>query len=412
MAPVPLRANRDFRLLWVGGLFSALASQLLALAAPLLVLAQTGSATAAGLVGSVSAVTLLVTALPGGAVADATERRRLMLACQLGAIAVAGLLAVAVAAGRSPVVLVTVTNSAIIALGALHSPATVALLRAAVPADDLATATARMQARTAAARLVGPLVGGALFGMSPALPFVVTVVGLALSIGCLLLVRARAAPRPGAAAPLAPREVVGGLVFLWRQAYLRTILVIFGTGMNMAFSGVMLASIATTAGADHSGKSSGVVVALTAGGSLVGSLLAPRLRVQERPQTVIVLCCWVCAVLVPALALTRAPLVIGLLLAPCMFVAALGNVAFATTMLLLTPPDLTGRVQSAAGFLSMIAQPVGPLVGGVLLDRIGAPATFGVFAAVMAVAAVVVTVSPSAPPVASLAATAVRRDRG
>ncbi len=77
----PLRSNRDFRLLWMSGLFAVLGSQMSALALPLLILKETGSAVQAGTVGTVSICAVLITMLPGGVMADRVERRRLMRLC-------------------------------------------------------------------------------------------------------------------------------------------------------------------------------------------------------------------------------------------------------------------------------------------------------------------------------------------
>ncbi|MFC7466465.1 MFS transporter [Actinomadura keratinilytica] len=101
---VALRANRDFRLLWLSGLFAVIGTQMTALALPLLVLRETGSAVQAGAIGTVSIASLLVTMLPGGVVADRVERRRLMRLCDLGSLTVVTALVVAVWNGhaRSP----------------------------------------------------------------------------------------------------------------------------------------------------------------------------------------------------------------------------------------------------------------------------------------------------------------------
>jgi len=78
---VRLSGIREFRLLWISGLLAALGAQMSLLALPLLVLRETGSAVRAGAVGTVSAAALLVTMLPGGALADAAERLRLLRLC-------------------------------------------------------------------------------------------------------------------------------------------------------------------------------------------------------------------------------------------------------------------------------------------------------------------------------------------
>src|SRR4051794_33638927 len=80
-APVKLRRNREFNLLWGSQSLSDLGNAISVLTVPLLVLYLTNSPVQAGLVGTVGLVVLLVCRLPAGVLADQVDRRRLMLAC-------------------------------------------------------------------------------------------------------------------------------------------------------------------------------------------------------------------------------------------------------------------------------------------------------------------------------------------
>ncbi|HSR22070.1 MAG TPA: MFS transporter, partial [Candidatus Eisenbacteria bacterium] len=71
----PLRANRDFQLLWSGQAVSVLGSRISAIAYPLLVLGVSGSPAAAGVVGFVGGLPYILFQLPAGAVADRVDRR-------------------------------------------------------------------------------------------------------------------------------------------------------------------------------------------------------------------------------------------------------------------------------------------------------------------------------------------------
>src|SRR3954464_5367576 len=73
----PLRRHREFRLLYVGQAVSLTGSMLTYVAIPYQVYAITGSTFVVGLLGFASLAPLLVTALIGGALADARDRRRL-----------------------------------------------------------------------------------------------------------------------------------------------------------------------------------------------------------------------------------------------------------------------------------------------------------------------------------------------
>ncbi|CAO0832923.1 Enterobactin exporter EntS [Streptomyces microflavus] len=201
----PLRENRDFRLLWLSGLFAVLGGQMSALALPLLVLKETGSAVQAGAVGTVSVGAVLITMLPGGVMADRIERRRLMRLCDVGSLTVVTALTIAVFYGHAPMPLVLLVAAAGAVISSVYAPAVFGLMRAVVPADQMGTATARLQARTQTARLVGPLVGGALFGIHPALPFAIEALGLLASTVCVALVRTRSRARTTAGSAFSKR---------------------------------------------------------------------------------------------------------------------------------------------------------------------------------------------------------------
>ena len=75
----PLRESRPFRWLWLGQSVSYVGSQVVGVAVPYQVYQLTGSTLAVGLVSFVELVPLLTLTLLGGAIADAVDRRRLLL---------------------------------------------------------------------------------------------------------------------------------------------------------------------------------------------------------------------------------------------------------------------------------------------------------------------------------------------
>ncbi|MFF4921326.1 MFS transporter [Kitasatospora xanthocidica] len=394
MDPTPLSRNRDFRLLWAGGLLASLGSQLASIALPLLVLRETGSAARAGAIGTVSVGALLITTLPGGVLADRIERRRLMRICDVLSLLAVAALVVAVLRGHTPLPLVLLVAAAGALISSVYGPAAGALLRAVVPTGQAREASSRMQARGAAARLAGPLGGGALFAWHPVLPFLAEGVGLLLSTVCVALIRTRAKPATTGGPAFSRAELTAGLAFLWHRPYLRTLLLVFGLGMNFAFSALMFTTLAVASDGGRSGLGGGTVVSCTAAGALAGALLAPRLAARARDGSLVALACWACALTAGVLVLTRAPLVIGLLCAVCMCLSTVASIGFVSGMLTAAPPDRIGRVQSAAGFLSTLVQPFGPLVGGVLLGSLGGTRTFALLALAIALCAAVVTWAP------------------
>jgi MFS family permease len=386
----PIGASRDFRLLWIGGLAAATGSQMSSVALPLLVLRHTGSPVLAGAVGTVSLATLVITMLPGGAMADRADRRRLMLGCDLLSAAVAGALTAAVLAGRLPVLLALAVAAAGALIASVYIPASFGLLRSIATDEQAGQATARLQARSAAARLAGPAAGGALFSWHPALPFAAESAGLLISAACLLLMRVQSRPaRPPAGSGRG--TLTAGVRFLWRQPYLRATLLVFGIGMNSGFAALAFVALAVASRGGHFGLGGGTVVSLASAGSLAGALAAPRLQDRVRGRTLIALTCWASAAAAVILAFARTIPLMGGLVAVCLAVGALATVGFVADLVVAAPPEAIGRVQSAASFLSSLAQPAGPLLGGLLLGRWGAGTAFAVLAAAFAACAVIIT---------------------
>src|SRR3977135_1555556 len=75
----PLRRHRDFRLLFVGRMVSFFGSMITVVAFPYQVYQQTHSLLLVGLLGVLEFVAILVFAMLGGALADAADRRSLVL---------------------------------------------------------------------------------------------------------------------------------------------------------------------------------------------------------------------------------------------------------------------------------------------------------------------------------------------
>ena len=161
----PLRANRDFQLLWVGQAVSVLGSRVSAIAYPLLVLALTGSPALTGLVGFVGSLPYIVFQLPAGAVADRLDRRRLMIACDVGRAAALASIPAALALGRLTVGLVAAAAFVEGTLFVFFRLGEVAAIRAVVRPDQYTQALSQNEGRVRAATLLGQPIGGFLFAL-------------------------------------------------------------------------------------------------------------------------------------------------------------------------------------------------------------------------------------------------------
>src|SRR6476659_8916926 len=187
--PLPLRRNRDFVLLQSGQLLSTLGNQASAIAYPLLVLSLTHSPAKAGLVAFAGILPYPLFVLPAGLLADRLDRRRIMIVSDVVRALALGGLAAAVAAGSAQFALIMAVAFVDGTMFAFFNIAEVGALRSVVPRAQLPRAFAAEQARYSTVVLAGPPLGGFLFGLGRALPFIVDAVSYAFSFGTLVAMR-------------------------------------------------------------------------------------------------------------------------------------------------------------------------------------------------------------------------------
>jgi MFS family permease len=125
-------------------------------------------------------------------------------------------------------------------------------------------------------------------------------------------------------------------------------------------------------------------------GALTGSLLARWITKRYNARQTLLGVTWACAALVPLLAVAHGS-VVGVIavVAGCGLLAPSHNAVAAGTLARLTPEHFQGRVQSAAGLMSMVGAPFGPLLVGIAFQSFALWTVFvalGVLIAVVAVA--------------------------
>lgn len=390
--PVPLRRNRDFTLLWSGHTVSVLGSQITATAYPLLVLAMTGSATAAGVVGFFAWIPYALFAVPTGWLVDRFDRRRLMILAEAGRAFAIGSLVLAFAFDvltLPQIVLVAFVEGSLFVLFDL---AEIPAVRNVVAPDQVPSALALNEARARGALLAARPIGGALFDLSRVAPFVADLASYAVSTVALLFVRGPLQAERSTPAARLLTEVLAGARWLWRQPFLRLIPVL-SFGINFLFQGLVLVVIVAARDAGASGTVIGVVLGLVGAGGILGALAAPLAR-RRIPLNVIVMgAIWFWAVLLLVLALAPPPYGPGGVFAVMAFAGSIWNVASGTYAVAVTPDPLLGRMQAAARVVALGGIPFGALVCGLLLDAVGPSATALALAAAMSLLAFAATLS-------------------
>src|SRR5215470_5128585 len=189
-SPLLALRHRDFRLLWIGLLISMTGSQMQLVAINWHVYLLTKSPLALGLVGLVRVVPIVLCSLIGGVVADALDRKRLMIVTQTVMLASAALLAGITASGLNevwPIYLLTAIASAAVAF---DNPARQAMLPTLVPIRDFQNAVSLGILVFNSAIVLGPSIAGLLLKVhGPALIYGLNAGSFVAVVIALLLMR-------------------------------------------------------------------------------------------------------------------------------------------------------------------------------------------------------------------------------
>ena len=233
----PLRRHRDFRLLFIGQAVSFTGSMLTYVAVPFQVYDLTGSTLLVGLIGLAEIVPLLFTALLGGALADAHDRRRLVLIADATMLAFALVLLANALIDEPRVWLLFVAAAGMAGAGGLQRPPLDAMLPRLVPRDELAAASALDGFRGNASQIAGPALAGVLiatFGLGATY----AIDAATFLVSLLFLARMRAVPPPPEAAPASLARIREG----WRYARSRQELVgSYAVDINAMLFGIPVA---------------------------------------------------------------------------------------------------------------------------------------------------------------------------
>ncbi|WP_330333863.1 MFS transporter [Streptomyces sp. NBC_00536] len=379
-APVPLGKNRNFRLLWSANALSTLGSQAGFIAVPLLVLSLTGSVTAFGLVMFIESAVAVTAGIPAGILVDRLDRRKVMLACDVLRAAVSAVFVIALTTGHASMPLIIGVSAVTGILSSPFGPAAGAVLRTVVPPEQLVSAYSVNQARNSAITLAGPLIGAALYGVWPVLPFLVDGVSFLASAACVLFLRAPRSPRPEAPArrPRLRSDLVTGLRFIRTSPFLRYS-VVNAAMMGFALSAVVITLISLHARGGAAPMSTGVLISVSGAGNLLGAVLAPRLNRLFSPRRLVLGVCWSTALLVPAMTLSDALWWTLALIGVSSIATPAANIALSAAVTHTVPDHLQGRVQTTCALLPALIGPLGPLAAGLLTDRASASLSLLVF---------------------------------
>ena len=370
----PLRRSRDLRRLTAGQLFSVLGAQLTTVAVPYQVYTLTNSSLDVGLASLAQLLPLIAGGLLGGSLADATDRRRLLLVCQLiTAMCSVGL---AVNADLGPALWPLFVLPA---AAAGFSAATEAGLSAIVPnlvgRSEVTSANAMFQALFQLGLVAGPAIAGLLLaGVGVRFIYWIDAACLAAAILAAFLIGPQ--PPQGTSHPAGLRSIAAGFGYLRGRQVLQGAYLLDINAMVFGMPRALFPALASTVFGGGA-RTLGLLYAAPGAGALVGALTTGWVRrVRRQGRTVIV------AVIVWGAAITgfglthRLPAALALL-AVAGFADVISAVFRSTIIQLSVPDALRGRLMG----VQMAVVTGGPRIGDAESGAVAA--AFGTTASVV-----------------------------
>ena len=372
----PLRLDRDYRWLWAGQAVSGIGSQVTRLALPYQVYVLTGSTLAIAALTAVQLVPILLFSLGAGSVADAVDRRRLLLVTQVGLMACSGALVLLALTPAPPLIAVFVVAFIAAGLSSIDQPARSSSVPRLVPPERLPAAIALGQLNFQIASVIGPAVAGVLIatiGLAGA--YGLDVVSFAASFVGLLAIAPiaplRSAARPGLAA------VREGLRFALRR---RVILSTFVIDLDAMIFG-MPTSLFPVLALDvfHAGPTGlGLLGAAPAVGALLGALLSGWVSSVRRVGQAVIVAVAIWGVAITLFGISTFSFLLALAFLAVAGAADVLSAVFRSTIVQLTTPDeLRGRVSS----IHILVVTSGPRLGDI--EAAAAAAVIGAQASVI-----------------------------
>ena len=371
--------RRDFTLVVIGQIISLFGNAILRFALPLYLLRETGSSSLFGAVSAAAFLPMVFFSLFGGVLADRVNKRNIMVFLDFGT---AGLiLAFYLLHGRVPLVpLMIVCLMLLYGISGAYQPSVQASIPVLVAPERITQANAVINMVSTSASLVGPVLGGVLFGSWGIVPI------LLLSAACFF---ASAVMEIFIRIPYQRPEKGGGMLAVvrrdlgesWRYVSREKPVLLSVTAVlslfNLVLSAALIVGIPVVVvnflglGDAELGVTQGALGLGGLAGGVLAGLFGGRLRLRQGSWVMGI--CALCTAGMGAALLPGVPVSGAYALLTAMsFVAMAASTQFSVLLCAAvqreTPPHLVGKVMAFLMAVSNCASPLGQTAYGLLFD--------------------------------------------
>jgi predicted MFS family arabinose efflux permease len=362
----PLRASPAYRIYFVAQLGGLLCRQLLVVAVPFDVYERTGSTLLVGLVGLVQAIPVVFMSIVGGVLADARDRRSILIAVNaLTAVSALALAVATMATALWPTFVLIAVNAG---LNGLESPVRSAIVPSLVGRELIPAAAALTQSVDQLLQIAGPAGGGVLIATtSVQTTYIVAAVGAGLTAVLVLPMRKFARSTTGGHAR--PSAIVDGWRYLRAVPVLQQIILIDLNAMVFGMPRALFPAIGTGMLGGNA-ATVGLLYGAPGVGAMIGALTTGWTVSVIRQGRAIVIATVVWGAAIAAFGLVRS-VPLALVLLALAGLADVVSTVFRNTILQTRTPDrLLGRVTSFKTALSGAGPRLGDAEAGAVASAV------------------------------------------
>lgn len=375
--------SRDFTMVVIGQIISLFGNAVLRFALPLYLLNQTQSAALFGVVSACSFIPMIVLSPIGGIVADRVNKRNIMVVLDFCTAALA--LVYTLLVGKIDLTALTIATLILLyGIQGAYSPSVQASIPALVSDEQLIPANSVITLVNSLSSLIGPVIGGAVFGFWGIKPVLeMGIICFFASAAMEIFIHIPFEKKQGGKGILATvkGDMANSVNFIRTQKP-----VIFKIGIYVAMINLLLSALLIIGlpviitqklgfSQQMGNQLYGICEGALAAGGLLGGILAGVLSKRLRLESSYILLFAGSILILPiafALLFSFSSIFSYFIILVCCFLIMAFSTIFSIQMLayvqLVTPPDLVGKIMALMMTVSMCAAPLGQAMYGGLFE--------------------------------------------
>lgn len=371
--------TKDFTLVLIGQIISLFGNAILRFALPLYLLRQTNSSTLYGIVTACSFLPMILLSLAGGVIADRANKRNIMVALDFTTAGI--ILVYYLSYGLLPLVpLLVIVLMLLYGIAGAYQPAVQASIPVLLSRDNILKGNSAINAVNTLANLIGPILGGVLFGLWGLAPVLILSIVCFTASAIMEIFIHIPFIRPDRKAkfwPVLKNDLKDSVFYLRKEKPVFIRVVILLALFNLVLSSVMVVGIPVMVvnilqmndlflGIAQASLGLGGVL-----GGVLGGILSDKLKLRST-YLYLLLCAAAAAIMGLALFPFMLPLV-GYIIICIMSIVAMAAATLFTVQLCAaiqrqTPQVLIGKIMAFVMTVSNCASPLGQALYGVLFD--------------------------------------------